>query len=290
MNQATKYLAKRIAIVFDFDETLVPHDSFELLLRELQIDVDSFISDRVEPLIADGWDKYLARAYCLVKYSQQAEEKEKITKDRLFKIGGKIDLYDRVSEMFDRLQERAKDIDAEIEIEFYLISGGFVDIARGTSIAKHFKRMWGCELHYNERGEIDFIKRQMTHTEKTRYLYYLSKGIEGENPKDIVYNYRDIPSNEIYIPLSQTIYVGDGASDIPCFTVVGDYGGIALGIYPQNSTAPEWDYLPSIQSNQRLSNLVPASYEEDSEMMRSLYLAIDCLGKQIALRKLSIGE
>ena len=289
MSQATKYLSKRIAIVFDFDETLIPDDSFKLLLQYLQIDPDRFISDRVKPLVDNGWDKYLARAYCLVKYSQQANE-GKITKDKLLKLGSEIELYDEVTAMFDRLNQRAKAVDDEIELEFYLISGGFVDIARGTSIAKHFKRMWGCELHYNEGGEVEFIKRQMTHTEKTRYLYYLSKGIEAENSKDIIYNYQDIPKDEIYIPLSQVIYIGDGASDIPCFTLVGDYGGITLGIFPQDGAAREWDYLEDINSSQRLSNLVPAGYQEDSEMMRSLYLAIDCLGKQIALRKLSIGE
>ena len=290
LSQVTKSTSNCIAIVFDFDETLIPDDSFKILLRDCQIEVDSFTSDRVQPLIDDGWDKYLARAYCLIEESRQREKSQRITKSKLSELGKKLKLYDGVEVMFDRLQQRVEAIDTEIKLEFYLISGGFIDISRSTSIAKYFKRMWGCEFHYNERGEIEFLKQQMTHTEKTRYLYYLSKGIDTENKKDLIYNYQDLSEDKIHVPLSQVIYVGDGTSDIPCFSVINQYGGIALGIYSQHQRAEEWEHLENVSSSQRISNLVPANYQEDSEMMRSLLLAIDCIGNQIALRKLSVGQ
>ncbi len=285
MNKATRLLSKRIAIAFDFDRTLIPDDSFHLLLKDCQIDVESFLNHRVEPLVADGWDKYLAKAYCLVKESQNRKN-NKITKSKLSELGKKLKLYDGVTEMFERLQQQVKEIDPEIELEFYLITGGFADIPRNTSIANYFKRIWGCEFQYDNQGEVEFIKRQMTHTEKTRYLYYLSKGIDKENEKDLIYNYQDLPEDKIHVPLSQVIYVGDGSSDIPCFTVINQYGGIALGIYSQNRTADEWEHLESISSSQRVSNLVPANYQEDSEIMQSLLLGIDCIGKRIVLRQL----
>ncbi len=286
MNQATRLLSKRIAIAFDFDRTLIPDDSFHVLLKDCQINVDNFINNRVAPLVADGWDRYLAKAYCLVKESQQRTD-HKITKSKLIELGKKLKLHDGVTTMFDLLQQQVKDLDPEIELEFYLISGGFADIPRSTSIAKHFKRIWGCEFQYNNQGEVEFIKRQMTHTEKTRYLYYLSKGIDKENEKDLIYNYRDLPEEKIHVPLSQVIYVGDGSSDIPCFTVINQYGGIALGVYAQNRTADEWKYLENISSSQRLSSLVPANYQENSKLIRSLSLAVGCIGKRIALRKLN---
>ena len=289
MSKVTKPLFNRIAIAFDFDKTLIPDDSFQVLLKDCQIDVDSFYNDHLEPLFADGWDKYLAKAYCLVKESQQRTD-NKITKTQLWELGKKLELYDGVTAMFDRLQQRVLDLDLDIDLEFYLITGGFVDIPRGTSIARYFKQMWGCEFQYNDKGEIEFLKRQMTHTEKTRYLYYLSKGIDRENEKDLIYNYQDLPAENIHVPLNQVIYVGDGSSDIPCFTVLNQYGGIAIGIYPQNCSADEWEHLENISSSQKLSSLVPANYQKDSPLMRSLLLAIDCIGKRIALRKLGLGE
>ncbi|MDY6783841.1 MAG: HAD family hydrolase [Cyanobacteriota bacterium] len=290
MNYATPPLARRIAIVFDFDETLIPDDSFKLLLKDCQLDVEAFERDRVSPLIKEGWHKYLARAYCLIQESQQRDGKDKITQERLFDLGKKLQLIEGVSEMFDRVIDCARNIVPEVDVEFYLISGGFIDIARQTSIAPNFKKMWGCELAYDGNGEIKFLKQQMTHTEKTRYLYYLSKGIEAENKKDLIYNYQDIPIQDLHVPLNQVIYVGDGTSDIPCFSVINQYGGIAIGIYKQDNTAQQWENRDRVTQSQQIANLVPADYGEDSELMRSLILAVECISKRIALLKLSVGE
>lgn len=45
-----------------------------------------------------------------------------------------------------------------------------------------------------------------------------------------------------------------------------------------------------ITSSQRLVNLAPAEYQEDSELMRSLTLAIESICKKISLLQLSVGE
>ncbi|MGB3694893.1 MAG: HAD family hydrolase [Spirulinaceae cyanobacterium] len=289
MNHATKPLSNCIAVVFDFDETLIPDDSFKALLRDCQLDVEAFERERINPLIEKGWHKYLARTYCLVQESQERENKDKITYERLANLGQRMRLIEGVAEMFECLRKRAVEILPEVEVEFYLISGGFVDITRNTSIAKYFTKIWGCELAYDEKGEIQFLKQLMTHTEKTRYLYYLSMGVKAEKEKDLIYNYRDIPTTELHVPLNQVIYVGDGTSDIPCFAAINQYQGIALGIF-HDSTAQEWEHRQKVTDSQRLGNLVPASYEQNSELMRSLILAIECISKQIALRQLSVGE
>lgn len=290
MSYATKPLSNRIAVVFDFDETLIPDDSFKILLKDCQLDPEAFERDRVDPLVKQGWHKYLARTYCLIQESSQREGKDKITYERLANLGKKVRPIEGVPEMFDRLRQKAKELVPEVEVEYYLISGGFVDIARNTSIAKHFTQMWGCELAYDENGEIQFLKQQMTHTEKTHYLYYLSKGIDAENEQDLIYNYRDISIEELHVPLNQTIYVGDGTSDIPCFTAINEYEGIAFGIFPEHSSAEEWEHREQVTNSQQITNLVPAHYGEDSELMRSLTLAIECMCKQIALLQLSVGE
>ena len=290
MNYATKPLSNRVAVVFDFDETLIPDDSFKALLRDCQLDVATFERERVDPLIDRGWHKYLARTYCLAQESRHREGKDKITRERLVNLGQKLHLIEGVSTMFESLRQRAIKIVPEVEVEFYLISGGFVDIARNTSIAQHFTKIWGCELAYDDRGEIQFLKQLMSHTEKTHYLYYLSLGIDREDEQDLMYNYRDVPVEKLHVPLNQVIYAGDGTSDIPCFTVINQYGGIALGIFRDNSTPEKWEHREKLTSSQQITNLVPANYDRDSELMRSLILSIECISKQIALLQLSIGE
>ena len=287
-NTSTKPYTNRLAVVFDFDETLAD-DTFAVLLKDLGLDPDTFKRERVQPLVDDGWDKYIARAYCLVEESNQRSPGDKITKARLEQVGRELKPFAGVPEMFDRLRQCAKDALGNVEVEFYVISGGFIEMARHTSIAKNFKAMWGCQFAYGENGEITFIKQQMTNTEKTSYLYYLSKGMDAEKEKDLMYAYSSVSDHELYIPLTQVIYVGDGASDAPCFAVVNQSSGIGIGLYKKNNTE-EWSEREKINVNQRVDNIAPPDYSENSELMKSLTLAVQGICKQISLRKLGREE
>ena len=288
MTTSTKPFANCLAVVFDFDETLAA-DTLAVLLEDLGLDADTFKKERVKPLVDDGWDKYIARAYCLVEESKKRSPGDRITKERLEKVGKKLKPFEGVPEMFDRLRQCALKVVNDVEVEFFLISGGFIEIARSTSIASNFKAMWGCQFHYGENGEIEFIKQQMTNTEKTSYLYYLSKGMDAEKEKDLMFAYSSVSDDKLRIPLTQVIYVGDGASDAPCFAVVNQGNGIGIGLYKQKN-AEEWSQQDKIDVNQRVANIAPPDYTENSELMQSLTLAVESICKQIALRRLGIGE
>lgn len=288
MTTATKPFANRLAVVFDFDETLAP-DTFAILLQDLNLDVDTFKRERVKPLIDDGWDKYIARAYCLVEESKQRTDKDKINQARLARIGRELKPFEGVPQMFDRLRQCAKNLIDDVEIEFYLITGGFVEMARHTSIASNFKAMWGSQFHYAKNGEVKFIKQQMTNTEKTSYLYHLSKGMDGEKEKDLIFAFDNVDNQQLRIPLTQIVYVGDGASDAPCFAVVNQGGGIGIGLYKE-STRERWSQQDKIDTNQRVANIAPPDYSKNSELMQSLTLAVEGICKQIALRRLGLNE
>jgi phosphoserine phosphatase len=286
--QATKPLYKRIAIVFDFDDTLVP-DTFDELVKRIGFDVDEFRQQRVQPLLDDGWEQIPARSYCLIQESKQRQNEDKITQDYLIKLGQDLQPFEGVTEMFERLHRLTHDLNPDIELEFYLITGGFVEIARHNCVAPYFTNIWGCEFYYNETGEIEFLKRSVSHTEKTLYLMRIASGKENIEENGRSFAYRDVPEEELHIPLSQVIYVGDGASDIPCFSLINEEGGIAIGVY-KHDTAEQWSQKIQVSESQRLVNLAPADYREEAELMRSLTLAVESLCKQIALRQLSVGE
>lgn len=288
MTIATKPFVNRLAVVFDFDETLAP-DTFAILLQDLGLDVEQFKQEKVQPLIDQGWDKYLARAYCLIEESKQRDGNDKITQARLAQVGKNLKPFEGVTELFDRLKTCAHRLIDDVEVEFYLISGGFIEMAMNTSIASQFTKMWGCRFHYNAEGEIQFIKQQMTNTEKTSYLYFISKGIDSNKEKDLIFAYSNVSTQQLRIPLSQIIYVGDGASDVPCFSVMNQQGGIGIGLYKQNPSQ-DWSEQDKININQRVANIAPPDYRENSELMQSLTLAVEGICKQIALRRLSIGE
>ncbi|MDY7023395.1 MAG: haloacid dehalogenase-like hydrolase, partial [Cyanobacteriota bacterium] len=159
MPSSTQPLSKRIAVAFDFDDTLVP-DTYDSLIEYLGYDSQIFRTERYQPLLDDGWDGIPARFYTLIQESHQ--HSQKITKDWIADFARQVTPFSGVLEMFSRLRQCAHAIEPEIELEFYLITSGFVEIARCNPIAKHFKAMWGCEFHYNDQGEIEFLKRSLT--------------------------------------------------------------------------------------------------------------------------------
>ncbi len=287
MTKATKPVSNRIALAFDFDDTLVP-DTFDNLIESCGFDYQVFRKERVQPLIDNGWEPILARFYSLIQESKQRDQ-DKITKEYLTKFGQELAPFDGVPEMFKRLRQSAKTIVPDIEVEFYLITCGMVEIARHTCIAPEFTAMWGCEFYYNEEGEIEFLKQLVSHTEKTRYLFQLAKGIDNPNQDGQMFVYRDVPPEELHVPLTQVIYVGDGASDIPCFSLMNEENGVAIGVY-KGSTVQDWNREVKLSASQRVANIAEADYREDSELMRSLTLAVESMCKQISLAQLSVGE
>ncbi len=286
MSKATKHFSNRIAIVFDFDDTLVP-DSFDSLLESCDIDANKFRQERMQPLIKDGWDEILARFYTLIDESNR--QGNKINQEYLAAFGKSLTPFDGALQMFETLQETARVINPKIEIEYYLISSGMVEVARNNPVASNFKAMWGCEFSYNKDGGIEFMKKLVTHTEKTRYLFQIAKGIDSLEKDGKMFLFRDMPREEMHIPLTQMIYVGDGTSDVPCFSVLNEEGGIAIAVY-KNSTAQEWSQEVSISEGDRVVNLATANYSENSELMQSLKLAVEGISKKISLLQLSIGE
>jgi haloacid dehalogenase-like hydrolase len=286
MTVVTKPRSNRIAVVFDFDDTLV-QDTVDALLSSLGIDALKFRQERIRPLIDKGWDKILARFYALIEESKRQDNK--ITQEYIAKFGQELAPFDGVTEMFDHLRQCAYELNAKVEVEFYLITCGMVEIARHNCIAPNFKAMWGCEFSYGENGGIEFIKKIVTHTEKTRCLFELTKGLDDSNKDGKTFVYRDLPKEELHVPLTQVIYVGDGESDIPCFSLMNQEQGTAIALY-KDITPEEWGQDLSITQSQRVTNLAPVDYNKNSELMRSLTLAVESLCKQISLQELSFGE
>lgn len=286
--QATRTVHRRLGIIFDFDDTLAP-DSLRSLLASYGLDKERFEREQLAPLLADGWDEILAKMYCLVQLSQQ-HPADPITRDRLRAVGRDSTLFDGVPEMFGRLRECAAAIVPDIEVCFYLLSSGFVEIIRGTPITGEFTAIWGCSFHHDDQGRISFPKELITHAEKVRYVLQVAKGVSDQSTAgQPTHVYREVPDEELNIPLSQIIYVGDEASDLPVFGLLNGSGAVSIAIYKGDS--PEgWRREQRLDSGQRVDNLARPDYDPDSELMRSLTLAIESICKRVALAALSVGE
>lgn len=286
-DSATKPFINRLALVFDFDSTLAP-SSYERLLDALDVEPNEFFEQRIQPLLDDGWDSILARFYCIIDEAQRRDD-IKLDDQLIREVGSSLELYAGVEDMFDLVRDCARDIVEDIEVEFYLLTAGILDLAAATSIAGEFDALWGGEFHCNEEGEALFAKQVITHPEKVRYIMQLAKGLSPHGPNGPSDVYRYVPAEEWHVPFTQIIYVGDGASDMPAFSLMEERDGIAIGVFNKDR-ADQWRGLEDVHPGREVLNLAPVDYAEDSELMQSLRYAVEAICNRVALRRLSQGE
>ena len=291
--RATRPLAPRIALVFDFDDTLA-HDSFDLLFEQLDQDPDHLKHERMERLYEDGWEEAMAHIHVLGELDRTGEAV--VDREALQRAGREATLMPGLEGMFERVRSAAHEADedlegerdgAPLEVEFYVLSAGLGDVIRASPVASEFDGIWACEVHYRD-GRVRGAKQVVTHSEKARYLLQLSRGLEPVrgNPPD---PYIDVPEEDLHVPLSQIVFVGDGASDMPAFALMQERGGVAIGVYSADEAA-DWDAIEKVQRSRRVDNIAPADYREGSELMRSLELAVSSVARRVALRRLGAGE
>ncbi len=276
-------MSNTIAIIFDFDDTLAP-DSTSGFLESLGVDVQRFWKHDVQTLIEADWDPVPAYLYSLIELSRSGRVAP-ITQEALINYAKTISYYPGVQQIFDRLHAHAKKVSPALNLEFYLISSGVGAILRHINIATCFEDIWTCDFSYDAKGAIAFPKRVVSFTDKTRYIFHISKGIFGETfrgrPFDV-----NRKVDELRIPLQQMIFVGDGYTDIPCFSLVRKGGGIAIGVYDCNNS-DKWGRAWGFIEQQRVSNLVPADYQDKSALSNSLLMAVESMARRIELNRLT---
>lgn len=273
-----------VAVIFDFDDTLAP-DSTSSFLHSLGIDTKKFWAKDVQPLLDQGWDPVPAYLHEMIAAGSNGSLTTPITRAHLAAWGKKVTLYQGATRIFERLRASAQAVDAGISVEFYLISSGIGEILRSTRIAKEFTAIWACDFAYGSRDEITFPRNIVSFTDKTRYIFHVSKGLIGEEARSKPFEVnRKIPSSRLRVPLDQMIFIGDGYTDIPCFSLIRQAGGVAIGVYDpedRNKWGRAWGFI----EDGRVSNLVPADYAKTSALSHSLTMAVENIARRILLRR-----
>lgn len=284
MGKATTEFRNRLVLIFDFDGTLAPN-TIDAFLDSQGVDPEKFKKEIVDPLTKQGWDSQLANFYGFL----QTTHKLNLNKDAFERFSQNFEPFEGVLSMFDRLRRQAKVIVPDVEVEFFLITCGFLDLLRPMEIFKEFKQAWGCELFFNEEGKAVFIKKAVSHPDKVRYILQLAKGLKEEDmelPSDV---YREIPEADWYVPFDQVLYVGDGKSDMPAFSLMKEHNGMAIGVVNAEEIG-KWHGYNHMHTDRKVENLALADYQENSELMQSLLVGVEGIANRIKLRKLGKGQ
>ena len=122
-----------------------------------------------------------------------------------------------------------------------MVSSGIESLMKGTKISNSFADIFGGRL-YEKDGVISGIKSSITFTEKTKFVFAINKGITNdirEKPYDVN---KFILKPERRVPFENMIYLGDGPSDIPCFSMIKGSGGNSIAINSSDKWSKKWEY------------------------------------------------
>jgi hypothetical protein len=114
-------------------------------------------------------------------------------------------------------------------------------------------------------------------TTKTRALFEINKGTNKNAAIDV--NSR-IAAEDRRIPFQNMIYIADGPSDIPSFSVVKGNGGIAYGVY---NPAKQEEYVQNdrLRKVGRIDHYGPADYTPNSGTVQWLRLQVHGICERI---------
>lgn len=304
MSQTTSPIFRQsiIAVVWDFDKTLIPGYMQEPIFSEYGVNEAEFWKEVREAAnryrnqnngqVSDEI-VYLNHILDYVKQGKFAG----LNNAKLRGYGKELNFFPGLPEFFEILQnevegegeQQQKYRDCDIKLEHYVISSGLRQIILGSTIADYLTDVWGCELveETNELGEqvLAKIGYVLDHTTKTRAIFEINKGVNKEK-QAIDVNAR-MPDEHRRVPVSQMIYIADGPSDVPVFSVIQRYGGKSIAVYPPDADVDTSAYkqVYKLQEDERVNHAGPADFNADSPTARWLRRTVHRIAERIVQRK-----
>jgi hypothetical protein len=277
-----------IAIVYDYDQTLSPsYMQDEVVFPTFGINSEGFWRRCTELVREDGYDNELAYMKVLLDTLGMDRPKNSDLKE----LGTKLNFYQGLPEMFEEFGNgllTEEQVAHGISVEHYIISSGMKVLIEGSRLASHVRAIFGCEFAEDDEGRITFPKRVISHTQKTQYLFRINKGL-----LDMSQDVNDHMDADIRpIPFPNMIYVGDGPTDVPCFTVMRKNGGQAIAVYNPDDPARvgfKKCYQLSTHAD-RVKHIAPADYRQGTHLRMLLEQMVEETADRIVEERRSAIE
>ena len=268
-----------IAIVYDYDQTLSPsYMQDEVVFPAFGINGESFWRRCTDLVREKGYDNELA----YMKVLLDTLEMDRPTNIDLKKLGQKLNFYKGLPEMFEEFQEgllTAEHVANGITVEHYIISSGLKVLLDGSRLQPYVRAIFGCEFAEDDEGRIIFPKRVISHTQKTQFLFRINKGL-----LDMSQDVNDHMDADIRpIPFPNMIYIGDGPTDVPCFTVMKKNGGQAIAVYnPDDPERVSFRKCYQLSTHaDRVKHIAPSDYRKNTHLRMLLEQMVEEIANRI---------
>ncbi len=275
---AKKYIP--MAIAYDFDGTLAPGSMQEhQFLPGIGIKAKEFWKEVKSLTKEHQADEVLV--YMNLMLRKAAAARVPVRKKDFKKQGEAIELFEGVEKWFDRITECGRK--KGVHIEHYLVSSGNAEIVEGMPIASKFARIYASKFMFDENGVADWPALAVNYTTKTQYLFRINKGAHDLSDNSKINEFvekRDRP-----VPFENMVFIGDGSTDVPCFRLVKDQGGLSIAVF-KSKTKSAREKATKYKRDGRVHCIVPAIYTEDSQLDRVVKASIDSIASRNTLHSL----
>ena len=269
-----------IAVVYDYDRTLSPQSMHQdVIFPQIGVDAESFWEEadrlRDERAYEDelAWIRLLLENLTFRRFSNAD----------LQAFGQHLRFYPGVPQVFDQLGSFLKHeryIRHGVTLEHYIVTSGLKAVLAGSALSESVEAIFGCELDEDGEGTVFWPKRVVSHTSKTQYLFRITKGLEYV---DLSHDVNDhMPEEERRIPFRNMIYIGDGPTDVPCFAVLTERGGVALAVY-NPAIKKSFETCMRLQEAKRVDGIAPADYGNGTHLRLTMEYHIRRMADRIVV-------
>ncbi len=294
------FLQNVIAVIWDFDRTLSPDNMQRPIFEEYGIDEQTFWDEvnalpayyRQAGVTVQPDTCYLPHILSYVHHGRMPG----LTNAKLRELGAKVRLFPGLPDALDRLRavlDTEKFRAADLRLEHYVVSTGLEAMIDGSPIRSKVNGVWasgfietpatpGYDRHAKPgAGVISQVAGLLDNTTKTRAIFEINKGV---NVNDKIKVNDAIPEDERRVPIRNMIYVADGPSDVPSFSVIKKNGGLAVAVYDPAEDV-RFRQVVDLAESDRVDYYGEADYRDSSETMRWLKLHIEKIAHRIVTER-----
>ena len=288
-----------IAVIWDFDKTLIPGYMQRPIFERYGVDETDFWKEVNER--AAYYQKHVGQVSSEIVYLNHIIDYVKkgifkgLNNATLREMGKELTFYPGLPDFFRELTDTVHNNKEykryDIELEHYVVSTGLRQIILGSRMAQYLTDVWGCEFLEEENEEnkpsLAQIGYVLDHTTKTRAVFEINKGVNKESTIDVNARMSD---EHRRVPISQMIYIADGPSDVPVFSVLKQNGGKNLAVYPpdvhsDSSKKPAYEQVYNLQQDDRVNHMSPADFTENSDAYIWLKTTVGHIADRIVKRQ-----
>jgi hypothetical protein len=288
-----------IAVIWDFDKTLISGYMQGPLFEKYGVDEQVFwkeVNHLPEKYREKGCEQISTEVLYLnhiLEYVRRGKF-EGLTNELLQDLGSELDFYPGLPEFFPALNSLLERNEVfqhhELTLEHYVVSTGLSQMIKGSEIAPYLDGIWGCELIEDLNTDSPVISQLgyvLDNTTKTRAVFEINKGANKHFEIDVN---AQIEESDRRIPVQNMVYIADGPSDVPVFSVINQGGGKTYGVYRQGLDK-EFKQVNQLQQQGRVQSFGPADYTAGSQTYMWLSNAVEDIAEKIVRdRERALGD